>query len=339
MTNEVLALNGSATTVVSLGSSLSYTVQNKYSHTLSYRESGTSGDANGYLTKGESLEFDADYEFWYPSALDSDTFLNFVNRDTTMEIVMSHCEAIARDRLVGARTGQAVGEMEGITVTASGYDLSELGVATVPTPDIENGETMAFKSTSTDDNPTGIGAREVTIKYIDPVDKTLKGLVLPTDGTTETIIPVNISFVSDFYVSKNDIVDNEPTAAVGDIAIYRQGTPAREYCIVKAGGNKSFTLSRLVPSDKDFYINQYIVSGNTKGVSVRLRATIGDDGTLTDGWLFKLPLTIGDTAIPMALNPPIKISAGARLKVTTYGSTTNVDISAFINGTLEPKLE
>jgi len=337
MANEILLITGTSKSSVLLGTSISYSIQNTKNRKLFYREVGSSHDNVAYIKKNSSKTFYADYEFWYPNASDAETFSNFINRDETIDATMNYNDAVVRGKISGARAGQAVGQIENATVTTAGYDVSELGVATVPSPDIENGETMAFKSTEDDDTAAGDGAREVTIKYIQPSDKTLQTLILPTDGTTETVIPVDISFVIDFYVSKNGIVSEEFTTAVGNISLYRQGTPTRVYTIVKANGNKSFTMSRLIPDDKDFYINQYVVSGNTKGVSVRLRATVGDDGSKTDGWLFKLPLTIGDTAIPIDMNPPVRIPAGARFKVTVYGATNAVDVSAFVNGILENK--
>lgn len=336
MSNTTLILSGSSKSTVSLGSSISYNIQNTKNRKLFYRKVGSSLNT-AFIRKNRSMSFYGDYEFWYPDANDQESFSIFVNRDTLLNVTLSYGEAASRGKIIGARVGQAVGNMENITVPVSGWDLSELGVAIIPTPDIANGETMAFKSSSPEDNPAGDGAREVTIKYIDPITKQLTEIILPTDGTTETVISVPISFNADFYVSKNGIVDGEFTTALGDIILYRQSEPARVYNIIKALGNKSFTLSRLIPDDKDFYISSYVLSGNTKGVSVRLRATMGDDGVLTDGWLFKMPLTIGDTAIPIMIDPPIRVPAGARFKITTYGATNAVDVSAFVNGILEPK--
>lgn len=257
---------------------------------------------------------------------------------SNIPIEKSYYLAVSSNQINGARAAQIEGNLVKTTVTDTGYDISELGIAQIPTPDIENGELMSFVSTSSDDTALGTGATEVTIEYIDSNDKLLKSVSYATNGTTPVDINESISFVSDFYVSKNGTTEG---VANGDITIYRRTDNTRVYDIVKANGNKSLTSSRLIPDDKDFLLTSYVVSGDSKGCSVRLRATITDSGNITDSWVFRMPLTITQGGAVTEFNPPIRIPANSRVKCTVFAPESeiinNVYVSVFLNGIIENK--
>lgn len=239
---------------------------------------------------------------------------------------------IARGRIGGARQAQIEGFTEGIVNGTK--DISELNANIIPTPSLE-GETMQVVSTNNNDTILGSGSRSVIIEYIEPITEVLKQVEVELNGTTAVTVSVPIAFVSDFYVGQTASLD---TVSAGDITIFNGGTV---YNIITAGGNKSLSLFRYIPKGKNLFISSMTVSGNSKEVTVRLRANVSDNLTTTQGYIFRSVEVSADGANEVTFNPPMVITGQHYLKASIFSG--NVDnaglVSVGLNGWLENKIE
>ena len=246
----------------------------------------------------------------------------------------SYLDAVARGDYGGKRSFNIEGLSENITVGTR--DVSELGVDTIPTPDI-NGTLMDIVSTSALDTVVGTGSRIIKIDYIDPTDLKLKYVLVNLNGTTPVQVPVSIAFVSDVTSVENGLISGEVSTAQGDITLYLRGTPATEYNIIKAGGNKSLTAYRFIPDNTCLFISGWTASGDTKGVKVKLRATQTDDFFKTNGFIFRDVIIVGETAVPQIFTVPIKLQGNVKVKASVFVGTGlgGGDIATSIHGWLE----
>lgn len=237
---------------------------------------------------------------------------------------------IARGKIAGARQAQIEGYIKGIVNGTR--DVSELGTNTIPTPSL-SGETMQVESTSNNDTIAGSGARKVIIEYIEPITEILKQVEVELNGQSAVTIPVSIAFVSDIYVSDTATLDG---VSSGDITIFNGGTT---YNIIKAGGNKSLALFRYVPKGRDFYISSMSISGNSKEVTVRLRANQTDNLTTLNCYVFRTISVSADGSSQLLFDPPMVITEQHYIKASVF-STSNDNggiVSIGLNGWLESK--
>lgn len=239
---------------------------------------------------------------------------------------------VARGKVSGARQAQIEGYVEGVVNGTK--DVSELGVNIIPVPDLA-GETMQIVSTSANDTILGTGSRSVFVEYIEPITEQLKNIEVDLNGTTPVTVPVPIAFVSDFYVGKTATLD---TVSSGDITIFNG---ANVYNIIKAGGNKSLTLFRYIPKGKNLYITSMNVSGNSKEVTMRLRANVSDNLTTTQGFLFRAIGVSADGASDVSFDPPMVITGQHYIKATIFSNAIDNSgmVSIGLNGWLENKEE
>lgn len=240
---------------------------------------------------------------------------------------------IARGKISGARQAQIEGYRKNIPLGA--HDVCELGVAQIPFPSL-SGELMRVKSDSNNDTLLGSGTRKVTIEYIEPVTETLEQIEIEMNGQTYVNIPVPIAFVSDFYASDGASLD---TSSDGDITIESQAG-GTIYNVIKEGANKSLSLFRYVPKNKDFYITSFVVGGNSKSISVRLRVNQTDNLTTTKGFLFRSIAVSTDGMIAIPFDPPLVITGGHYLKASLFNTDKNDNkgvVAVGINGHLENK--
>ena len=235
---------------------------------------------------------------------------------------------IARGKVTGARQAQIEGYTEGIINGTK--DISELATNIIPTPPL-SGTTMQVSSTSANDTLLGTGSRSVIVEYIEPTTELLKQIEVNLNGTVAVTVSVPIAFVSDFYVKQSATLD---TVSDGDITIYNAGTV---FNIIKASGNKSLQLFRYIPKDKNLYLSSMTVSGNSKAVSVRLRANISDNGTTTQCYIFRSVEVTADGANEVTFEPPMVINGGHYIKASIFSSATDNGglVSVGINGWLE----
>lgn len=238
---------------------------------------------------------------------------------------------IARDKIGYARPAQVEGFAQDLPTGAR--DISELDVDIIPTPPL-SGTQMSLKSTSANDTINGSNSRKVTIEYIEPVTELLKNVEYELNGTATVNITEQIAFVSDFYVSESADLDS---VSAGDITIFNTATPTTIYNVIKAGGNKSLSAYRYIPKGRDLYISAISVSGDTKGINVRLRANQTDNYTTTTGFLFKGIAIMAESPTEIIYDPPIVITGQHYVKFTAFTptGTSGGKIAVGINGWLE----
>lgn len=251
---------------------------------------------------------------------------NYFNKGNTSKL------DIARGKVKGARQAQIEGYLKGVSQGTS--DISELGVNIIPTPSL-SGILMQIKSTANADDISGSNSRSVIVEYIEPITELLKSIEVELQGTTPVTVPVPIAFVSDFYVKQSANLDS---VSAGDITIFTGGTI---FNIIKAGGNKSLSLFRYIPKGSNLFISGLSVSGNSKEVSVRLRANISDNLTRTDCYIFRTVEVSADGANNIIFDPPMIIGSQSYLKASIFSSVTDNNglISVGINGWLEKELK
>ena len=237
---------------------------------------------------------------------------------------------VARGKVAGARQAQIEGYTKGIINGTR--DVSELGVNDIPIPSLA-GETMQVVSTSANDTDGGSGIHSVIIEYIEPITEVLKSIEVALSGTTAVTIPVPIAFVSDMYTK---MANNLNVKALGDITIFNG---ANIYNKISIGGNKSLTLFRYIPKNKNFYVTSLAVSGNSKAISIRLRANITDNLTSLDTFITRAVEVSAEGACLITFDPPMVIIGGHYLKASSFSETvdSNGIVSVGLNGWLEQK--
>lgn len=267
---------------------------------------------------------------WVPSIVETYKYLKRKN----ILVGVPNLLDIARGKIEGGRQAQIEGYVEGLPVGIR--DVSELGVNTIPIPPL-SGILMTVNS-SGNDNITGSGARKVVIEYIEPVTELLKSVEYDLDvsGTTNILEP--IGFVSDFYVSDHASFDG---VAENDITITDTATGLITYCIVKAGGNKSLQLYRYIPKGRNFYLSSMTISGDTKGITVRLRSNVTDSLRTVNCFVFRHVTIMAESPTDVHFEPPMVITGQHYMKVSAFTPTgaSGGKVSVGINGWLENKDE
>ena len=228
------------------------------------------------------------------------------------------------------RTLRIEGANSDIDNTGAWQDLTEAplnanGTVVEPNP---LGETLVIKSNDANDTALGTGAQEVRVLYLNSLDQILE-VAIPTNGGTVVTLITDFVSVEDLYVSKLGTSPN----AVGDIDII-DVADTKIYNVIKAGGNKSESSFRNLASTSAFYITSYVVSSLTRGMKVQLRMTANDSGEVfPEVYLYQVPLTIGDDAIPIALVPAIFVPGGAKIKVSARTTEAGThEASVMLNG-------
>lgn len=243
--------------------------------------------------------------------------------------------SIATASGTSGRSAQVEGKRESLATGT--HDIWEGLASTIPLPD-PNGQQMAIISDNNGDIAGGAGAREVVLEYID-TNGDAQTEFITMNGTTEVLTTaIDIKMVNDFYVSKNgDGANNNKSVALGDINIYEIGDSNLVYNVIKKEGNKSLSTLRMIPNNTVYQIDALIVSGDTKGVTVKFRVNESDTGVQTDGFLFRIPVTIGDSPASIALPTSIRVSAGRLIKATAFvpSGASGGDISYLISGRLD----
>lgn len=233
------------------------------------------------------------------------------------------------------RSAQVEGKRISVPVGAS--DIWEGSDSTIPIPN-SSGQRMAIVSDDNGDIAGGAGAREVVLEYID-INGDAKTEFLTMNGTNEILtVATDIIMVNDFYVSKNgDGINNNKGVALGNITIYEIGDSNLVYNVIKEGGNKSLSTLRMIPNNTVYQIDALIVSGDTKGVTVKFRVNESDTGVQTEGFLFRIPVTIGDSPASISLPTSIRVSAGRLIKATAFvpSGSGGGDISYLVSGRLD----
>ena len=104
--------------------------------------------------------------------------------------------------------------------------------------------------------------------------------------------------------------------------------------------NKSLSLFRYIPKGKNLFITSMTVSGNSKEVTIRLRANVSDNLTTTEGYIFRSVEVSADGANEVTFDPPMVITEQHYIKASIFSE--NVDnaglVSVGLNGWLENRI-
>jgi len=248
-------------------------------------------------------------------------------------IIDPHLE-ISKGNIANHDTLESIGEREAVAVVTGGEDIWRGGTSTIPIPNQITGEQMTVISTSANDTSDGTGARIVHIHYLDNnwAEQT-EAITLAGLSEVDTVA-TNIKFIQSIHVTS--IGSNG--VAVGDIKIYKKGDNTLVYNIIKAGGNMSLNISRMIPANKTFYLTVWQCSSTAgKPIFVRLRST-DHHGVLYDGgspiFIFKDSASVQDSTYVRKFNNPIKIPAKSIIKATAWATQAGGNISASWEGIL-----
>lgn len=237
------------------------------------------------------------------------------------------------DGIIGKESFSSIGERSSIPALATGADIWEGLEDSIPVPP-NIGEQMTVFSTSAEDGDgTNTGVLTARIEYLDGNGLQQTEDITLTGTTPKDTIATDISFINDFYA----LTLGSNGVAVGIIRIHKKGTILTVYNLIDAGGNKSLTSNRKIPSNKTMYITSWVTSESTdKEASFRLRATCTPDGKeLVEGFLFKRTKKLKGTSPFEIINPPIRICSGSLLKVSAWTTGSPGAGSAAFNGYLE----
>ena len=251
MTNEPLVLNGKNKTEVALGSYSSYSVQNKYSLPLYYRESGSADGVSGFIKHKDKEEFDSDYEFWYKSAGDDDTFTNFVNRDNTLEIVMDYNEAIARGMVNGKQDFDLYGRNPRIDTGTVPEDVWNGSGLYTGFPDVA--ETLEIYSTDDNDTILGTGARTVVISNLLNFEgESMPDITVDLDGQNL----VSLGSETYYRASTMEVIDAGSNGSnEGNIILRHSTTNTNVFAVMPGGNNYTAIMAGTVPLGKTAFFN------------------------------------------------------------------------------------
>lgn len=249
---------------------------------------------------------------------------------------------VAKGNVPGVRGLKQLGERENLAAVANGSDIWRGTAAAIPIPS-SSGEQMTIVSSNNNDDLSGTGIQKIHVEYLD--NNGLEQVeVINLDGTNPVhTVATNIIFVNAIH----SIQVGSNRAAVGDITIYKFGSPSTIYNTIPIGGNMSLAANYKVPANKTLYLSNWeaSVSGSSKRASVRLRATSrdnsSDDGVVYDGsnptFLFIDTLNLSNSVGFIEFSPFLKIPSGSIIKVTAWadsGGGSGGYVSSAFNGYL-----
>jgi len=232
-------------------------------------------------------------------------------------------------------TLSAIGERDSIGSVITGSDVWHYtGLDAMPIPNVA-GELMELVSTDAQDSATGTGVQKVLVHYLDP-----DGVPGMEEVTMNGLTPVpifspnsNIRFVQDIHstqVGSNGVAE-------GDIHIRSVSTPANVYDMIKAGGNMSLSISKMVPAGKTLHITRWGASASGKyPVTLRLRST-DHHGQLYEGtFLFKDTATLENSSYSREWSKEewFDIPELSIVKVSAWTSQPGANIAAHWSGAL-----
>ena len=243
---------------------------------------------------------------------------------------IDYLNLIGQGLMTGHSSFRGFGEAPQIGLVTSGRDIWMGATSTIPLP-LSTGERMMLVSTSVlDDNtPPGTGITSVTIEYLDALGNPQVEVVI-MDGTTPvSTVATDIRFVQSMEAAT---VGTNGTA-VGNITIYRVGSPTIVFNAIPAGGNSSLSAQKMVPAGKTFYMtNLHMAAAQSKSVSIRLQATSTVGNVLSPGVFhvkmhtFLLNSTISHTfALPLVF-PSLCIIKGTGYQSSSGGGDADVSI-------------
>ncbi len=231
-------------------------------------------------------------------------------------------DSVLRGKIKGKKIYSALGERINVGTTSTGEDIWPGSADAIPMPP-DAGEQMSVKSTEAEDSSGGVGVLTVTIEYLDAAGVQGSEVVTLNGTTAVDLTETNVRFVNDMYtatVGANGV-------AVGDIRVFKTGTPATIYNMIEAGGNKSLVPNRMCPADHTMTVfDWYASEAQGKRQSIRIRST-DMNGVLIPGvFCFKSPVFLSKTPSPM-ITMPFLMPALSVCKVSSWALTSGGEVS------------
>jgi|SRR3990172_1080087 len=242
--------------------------------------------------------------------------------------------AISVSAIEGHSIFRGFGYRAALSTVVTGDDVWQGAATSCPIPDQSTGEQMTIKSTDIADDAAGANVRKIHHHYIDiNGNEQVEEMIM--DGTTEVdTIATNIRFSQ--YMHTTEIGAFGGVAA-GDITIYKKGSATTVYNVIKAGGNMSLNTSRMIPVNKEYFMDSVTVTGASgKPLSIRLRATCSEEGTLTPGiFLFNEILSSQDSGLSINRTIPKRFPALTIIKASVYSLQAGGEATVSYSGWLE----
>jgi len=200
-------------------------------------------------------------------------------------------------------------------------------------PAAEQQMVVVSTSAADDGNPPGLGARTVTIYYLDDAYAE-HSVTLTMDGLT----PVNTGVTDIFRVNSFRTITAGTTAgAVGTITLKNiAGTIT--YGSIAIGYTRDRNTCYTVPAAKKLYIASVMFSvyGANKGIRYTLRTTYDDDADANrDFFIPHLETNMTNGAIFIPLLVPLHVPTTGRVKVSGMSDQAGAVCSCSMNGWLE----
>ncbi len=168
------------------------------------------------------------------------------------------------------------------------------------------------------------GVKRIDVHYLNSSFKLVEESVL-MDGTTKVALAstTNMDFIEWIHAT----VVGTNGVAEGNIVINDVTTSTVVYEKIIAGENQSLSCRFKIPGDKIGLIDEWQVSGITKIIDVRLRATCEKlDRNLIPGiFLFQDQVRLNDTTLPSSYNPPLFFPPLCVIKVSGISAAATGD--------------
>lgn len=207
---------------------------------------------------------------------------------------------------------------------------------------------MQVVSTSAEDNPSGTGAKQVTIHGLDiNFDRKIQTVIL--NGTTPVTLDdvgAAIEFRRINHVNVSGVAPtNSQHTAVGTISVETLTTGALTYGLIEAGGNMELAMRGTIPNGFTGYIEQWSASVGSMPnqgdeVSIYLRSTCDpvDRTILTNIFIFQDVLHLAENNQEHTLSPPLAIPEHADMKISAQlnGGNGTVVVSGSVQIWLVP---
>lgn len=238
---------------------------------------------------------------------------------------------IAKEAIAGYRGFYGFGEREDLPNATVGADVWLGSTVQLPIPNQVSGEQMTIVSTSASDTSLGTGIRTIEVHYLDNDGYEQTEHITMSGLTPVNTVSTNIRFVQDMHA--NSVGSN--TVGVGDITIYRTSDAARVYNIIKAGGNMSLTISRMVPVGNTLFLRGWNCSATkSNNVTMRLRSTDHNGELVGDVFLFKDTANLKDSTYSKEFMYTVIIPQLSIIKISVWSQTSGANVSASWFGTL-----
>ena len=222
----------------------------------------------------------------------------------------SFLREVARGNVTGAERWSGFGEAV-LGSAQTWYDVSPLGVASIPSP-AEAGVQMSVVSSSAADDSVSTGIRTVDIHYLD-ADGNEQSEVVPMDGTTPVLTTaINMRWIQCAHARSA----GSGGVAAGDITISNGGTT---YSVIKTGNTRCSSSARMVPAGKRLFVTD-LACGVTSGTNAAAKFYIGansQNGDLLTYPLFipHVELILQETSIQLEFEIPMAYPALSVVKV------------------------